>query len=186
VRGISGGNTGALAANVIPSTATAALGIRLVKGNDPAKMRELIIRHIERQGFHIVTADPDMATRLKYPRIAKVTGGEDETPAARTSMANPFARQVVAAASRAADRLAWVGGGAAGPRARPSQKNRCSSRPAWAARCRCSCSRTLRQARRHRADRQPRQQPARRQREPARRESLVRNRPGGGLLSIER
>jgi acetylornithine deacetylase/succinyl-diaminopimelate desuccinylase-like protein len=115
VRGISGGNTGVLAANVIPSTATAALGIRLVKGNDPAKMRDLIVRHIERQGFHIVTADPDMPTRLKYPRIAKVTGGEDASPAARTSMANPFARQVVAAASRAADRLAWVGG-ASGPR----------------------------------------------------------------------
>jgi acetylornithine deacetylase/succinyl-diaminopimelate desuccinylase-like protein len=29
-------------------------------------------------------------------------------------LANPFARLVVAAASRAADRLAWVGGGAAG------------------------------------------------------------------------
>jgi acetylornithine deacetylase/succinyl-diaminopimelate desuccinylase-like protein len=104
VRGISGGNTGALASNVIPSTATAALGIRLVKGNDPAKMRALIIRHIERQGFHVVTTDPDQATRLKYPRIAKVTGGTDASPAARTSMANPFARQIVAAASRAAER----------------------------------------------------------------------------------
>ncbi|HEX7781045.1 MAG TPA: M20/M25/M40 family metallo-hydrolase, partial [Vicinamibacterales bacterium] len=104
VRVISGGNTGPLASNVIPSTATAALGIRLVKGNDPATMRELIVRHIERQGFHVVTADPDQATRLKYPRIAKVTGGTDASPAARTSMANPFARQVVAAASRAAAR----------------------------------------------------------------------------------
>ncbi|HYN08673.1 MAG TPA: M20/M25/M40 family metallo-hydrolase [Vicinamibacterales bacterium] len=104
VRGISSGNTGALASNVIPATATAALGIRLVKGNDPAKMRELIVRHIERQGFHVVTTDPDQATRLKYPRIAKVTGGTDAAPAARTSMANPFARQVVAAAGRAAER----------------------------------------------------------------------------------
>ena len=101
VRGISGGNTGALASNVIPNTATAALGIRLVKGNDPAKMRALVVRHIERQGFHVVTTDPDMATRLKYPSIAKVTGGEDGSPAARTSMANPFARQVVAAAAAA-------------------------------------------------------------------------------------
>jgi acetylornithine deacetylase/succinyl-diaminopimelate desuccinylase-like protein len=46
-----------------------------------------------------------METRLKYPRIAKVTGGDDGYPAARTSMANPFAREVVAAASRAADRI---------------------------------------------------------------------------------
>lgn len=104
VRGLSSGNTGPLASNVIPTTATAALGIRLVKGNDPAHLRALIVRHIERQGFHVVRTDPDMATRLKYPHIAKVTGGEDASPAARTSMANPFARQVVAAASRAAAR----------------------------------------------------------------------------------
>jgi acetylornithine deacetylase/succinyl-diaminopimelate desuccinylase-like protein len=105
VRGLSGGGTGALASNVMPNTATAALGIRLVKGNEPAHMRALVVRHIERQGFHVVTADPDMATRLKHPRIAKVTGATDASPAARTSMANPFARQVVAAAGRAADRL---------------------------------------------------------------------------------
>ena len=104
VRGISGGNTGTLASNVIPATATAALGIRLVKGNDPATMRALIVRHIERQGYHVVTTDPDQETRLKYPRIAKVTGGTDASPAARTSMANPFARQIVAAAGRAAAR----------------------------------------------------------------------------------
>ncbi len=105
VRGISGGNTGALASNVIPNTATAALGIRLVKGNDPAHMRDLVVRHIERQGFHVVSEDPDMETRLRYPKIAKVTGGTGASPAARTSMANPFARQIVAAASRAAERM---------------------------------------------------------------------------------
>lgn len=105
VRGISGGGTGALAANVIPGTATAALGIRLVKGNEPAHMRDLVVRHIERQGFHVVTEDPDLETRLRYPKIAKVTGGTDGSPAARTSMANPFARQVVAAATRAANQI---------------------------------------------------------------------------------
>jgi acetylornithine deacetylase/succinyl-diaminopimelate desuccinylase-like protein len=105
VRGITSGNTGDLARNVIPNTAVAALGIRLVKGNDPEYMRNLVVRHIEQQGFHVVGEDPDMETRLKYPRIAKVTGGDDGYPAARTSMANPFAREVVAAASRAADRI---------------------------------------------------------------------------------
>ena len=105
VRGITSGNTGPLASNVIPTTATAALGIRLVKGNDPAHMRALIVRHIERLGFHVVDTDPDLQTRLRYPRIAKITGRVDDvSPAARTSMANPFARQVVAAASRAAER----------------------------------------------------------------------------------
>ena len=103
IRGLTSGNTGALARNVIPNTAVAALGIRLVKGNDPAHLRQLVVNHIERQGFHVVPEDPDMETRLRYPRIAKVTGGGGY-PAARTEMADPFVQQVIGAASRAADR----------------------------------------------------------------------------------
>ena len=102
IRGLTSGNTGALARNVIPNTAVAALGIRLVKGNDPAHLRRLVVEHVERQGFHVVSEDPDMETRLRHPRIAKVTGGGGY-PAARTSMADPFVQQVIAAASNAAD-----------------------------------------------------------------------------------
>lgn len=104
VRGITSGNTGSLARNVIPNIAVAALGIRMVKGNTSEQLRELIVDHIEKQGFHVVEEDPDMATRLRYPRIAKVTGGRNGSIAARTSMANPFAQSVLAAASLAADR----------------------------------------------------------------------------------
>ncbi len=102
VRGITSGNTGRLARNVIPNTAVASLGIRLVKGNEPEHMRQLVIDHIRRQGFHVVFEDPDMETRLTYPRIAKVTGGRGSR-AARTSMANPYAQSVLAAARAAAD-----------------------------------------------------------------------------------
>jgi acetylornithine deacetylase/succinyl-diaminopimelate desuccinylase-like protein len=103
IRGITSGNTGRMARNVIPNTAVASLGIRLVKGNDPAHMRQLIVDHIQRQGFHVVSEDPDMETRLSYDRIAKVTGGGG-SPAARTSMANPFAQSVLTAARAAADK----------------------------------------------------------------------------------
>lgn len=103
VRGMTSGNTGSLARNIIPSTAVAALGIRLVQGNEPAHLRRLIVDHIARQGFHVVSEDPDMDTRLRYPRIAKVTGGGGSV-AARTSMSNPYVRQVIAAATEAADR----------------------------------------------------------------------------------
>ncbi len=101
IRGLSSGNTGALVRNVIPATATAALGIRLVKGNDPDHMQDLVEEHIRRQGYHIVREDPDMDTRLAYPRIAKVVR-EDGYPAARTRMDHPMVQQVVAAARRAA------------------------------------------------------------------------------------
>ena len=108
VRGITSGNTGRLATNVIPNTAVASLGIRLVKGNTPEHLRQLVIDHIERQGFHVIAEDPDMETRRRYPRIAKVTGGGGST-ASRTSMANPFAQSVIAAATAAADRAFGAG-----------------------------------------------------------------------------
>ena len=104
IRGITSGNTGSLARNVIPNTAVAALGIRMVKGNTTENLRDLIVAHVEGQGFHIVAEDPDMETRLRYPRIAKVTGGRSGSIASRTSMANPFAQSVLAAATSAADR----------------------------------------------------------------------------------
>jgi len=101
VRGLSSGNTGALTRNVIPPTATAALGIRLVKGNEPGRMRQLVEEHIRRQGYHIVRQDPDMETRLTYPKIAKVVG-EGGYPAARSAMDLPILQDVAAAARRAA------------------------------------------------------------------------------------
>jgi len=104
VRGITSGNTGSLARNVIPNTAVASLGIRMVKGNTAPQLRELVVRHIEQQGFHVVDEDPDIDTRLQYPRIAKVTGGMSGSVASRTTMANPFAQSIQAAASAAADR----------------------------------------------------------------------------------
>ncbi len=94
VRGLSSGNTGALARNVIPSVATASIGMRMVKGNDPEKMQDLVEEHVRKQGYHIVRENPDREIRLKYPRIAKITRGGGY-PAARTSMDNAIAQDIV-------------------------------------------------------------------------------------------
>ncbi len=95
VRGLSSGNTGRLARNVVPATATATIGMRLVKGCDPEKQKDLVEAHIRKQGFHIIREDPDYETRMKYPKIAKVErfGGY---PAARTSMDLPIIQDVIA------------------------------------------------------------------------------------------
>ena len=95
------GNVGAEARNVIPSTAEASLGIRLVMGNEPERMLDLVEEHIRRQGFHVVREDPDLETRLRHPRIVKALRG-DGYPAARTEMGQPWAQQIVAAARAAA------------------------------------------------------------------------------------
>jgi acetylornithine deacetylase/succinyl-diaminopimelate desuccinylase-like protein len=99
VQGLTSANVGPLARNVIPATATANLGVRLVKGNDPERMLDLIEAHIRRQGFHIVRQEPDLETRLRHPLIARVErlGGY---PAARAPMDAPLVRDVVAAARR--------------------------------------------------------------------------------------
>ena len=99
VLGLASANVGALASNVIPETATATLGLRLVQGNDPERMLGRVEAHIRRQGYHIVREDPDAATRLAHPLIAKVTSGRGY-PAARAPMDHPIVREVIAAATR--------------------------------------------------------------------------------------
>jgi len=101
VKGMASGNVGALTRNVIPSTAVAELGIRLVQGNDPDHMLDLVEAHIAAQGFTVTHQEPDLAFRQTHRNVARVerNGGY---PAARTSMDEPLARQVIAAATRAA------------------------------------------------------------------------------------
>ena len=113
IRGFVSATVGKTARNVIPNTATASIDMRLVKGNDPPKMVELVEAHIRGQGYHIVREDPDHATRLAHAKIAKVVRGGGY-PAARTSMDVPIIRQITRAAERAAGgsiiRLPTLGG----------------------------------------------------------------------------
>jgi acetylornithine deacetylase/succinyl-diaminopimelate desuccinylase-like protein len=95
IKGLSSGNVGKKARNVIPNTATAAIGVRLVKGNDPKDMLDKVEAHIRSQGFHIVNGEPDMATRRKYPKIAKVDRRGSGYIASRTSMEEPNAKAII-------------------------------------------------------------------------------------------
>jgi acetylornithine deacetylase/succinyl-diaminopimelate desuccinylase-like protein len=100
IRGFLSSSVGATARNVIPSTATASIDIRLVKGVDHVKAVDRVIEHIRAQGYQVVESEPDQAMRLKYPKIAKVIrqGGYN---ASRTSMDLPISKAVVAAVETA-------------------------------------------------------------------------------------
>ncbi|MEY3404660.1 MAG: hypothetical protein RL161_90 [Bacteroidota bacterium] len=89
IQGLSSGNVGKLARNVIPATATANLGLRLVKGNDPEKMLDLIEAHIRKQGWHIVYQEPDRETRMRHPKVVRVERDPDGFPAAKVAMDHP-------------------------------------------------------------------------------------------------
>ena len=95
IRGLSSASTGATARNVIPATATAAIDLRLVKGIDGKTAIARVLTHMRKQGWHIVTTDPDEATRLKNPKVIKALNN-DGYNAARTSMDLPISRQIIA------------------------------------------------------------------------------------------
>jgi acetylornithine deacetylase/succinyl-diaminopimelate desuccinylase-like protein len=100
IQGLASANVGALAQNVIPATATANLGIRLVAGNDPRAMLDLVEAHLRKQGFAIVREEPDLATRRAHPKLVRVVR-EEGYPAARTPIDLAIAGSVVAASRRA-------------------------------------------------------------------------------------
>jgi acetylornithine deacetylase/succinyl-diaminopimelate desuccinylase-like protein len=97
INGISSGDVGALARNVIPTTATAVLDLRLVKGNDHARQVQLLIEHIRKQGYYITDRDPTDEERRLHPLIARVTARPGGYNAERTRMDLDVSVAVVAA-----------------------------------------------------------------------------------------
>lgn len=102
VQGLSAGRTGALTTNAIQAEATASFDFRLVPEQTPARLRELVVAHLARQGYHVVTEEPDSATRSRYPRIARLVwrGGY---PATRIALDHPAVRSLAAAIEPALD-----------------------------------------------------------------------------------
>lgn len=97
INGISSGDVGALARNVIPTTATTVLDLRLVKGNDHRKQVQLLMDHIRKQGFYVIDRDPMDAERKQHALIAKVKAREGGYNAERTRMDLPISIAVIEA-----------------------------------------------------------------------------------------
>lgn len=95
INGINSGDVGALARNVIPSTATVNLDLRLVKGNDVLRQVEKLKSHIKSQGFYVIDREPTAEERSKYPFIAKVNHLSGGYNAQRTKMDLPLSLQII-------------------------------------------------------------------------------------------
>ncbi len=93
IRGLQSGWVGEQSRTIIPSKAIASIDIRLVKGNDPQDMIGKVIEHVKSQGYHVVKREPDAEILMKYPFVAKITGGKGYK-AARTSMDLLISRRV--------------------------------------------------------------------------------------------
>lgn len=97
INGISSGDIGALARNVIPTTASAVLDLRLVKGNDHQRQVKRLIEHIRQAGFYVIDHDPSDAERKQHARIAKVLARAGGYNAERTRMDLPISIAVIEA-----------------------------------------------------------------------------------------
>ena len=100
VRSIHVGDEGATAANAIATDAFASFDIRLVQGEKPARVHQLVEAYLTSLGWTIVRTTPDLATRLSHPRVLKLNWDDGDSIAARTPLDLPAARAVVASIGR--------------------------------------------------------------------------------------
>jgi acetylornithine deacetylase/succinyl-diaminopimelate desuccinylase-like protein len=101
VRGIKVGGVRELAANAIPTEASASIDFRMVPNQKPERVRELVEAHLRSRGYFIVHDTPDSATRLAHAKIVRVEW-EGGYAATRAPMDIPFSRALLAAASAGA------------------------------------------------------------------------------------
>ena len=95
INGFASGDVGALARNVIPTTATAVLDLRLVKGNDHQRQTQRLIEHIRKQGYYVTEREPTDAERAQYPLLARVNVRAGGYNAERTKMDLPISKSVI-------------------------------------------------------------------------------------------
>jgi len=102
INGIRSADVGELAANIIPVKAEATLDLRLVLGNEVDKQINKVVKHIEKNGFHVIDHEPTDEERLKYSKLIKITRGIGY-PAQRTSFDLPIAQSMVKAVQTTVD-----------------------------------------------------------------------------------
>ena len=96
VRGMASAGVGAKAANIVPSEAVAELEFRTTPETDGHRLQELVKRHIEKQGYHLVDGAPSDADRAAYDKLATFKLGAVQK-AERTAMDTPVGRWAAAA-----------------------------------------------------------------------------------------
>ncbi|MBI2729961.1 MAG: M20/M25/M40 family metallo-hydrolase [Sphingobacteriales bacterium] len=97
INGMQSMNVGTMASNIIPSTATAVLDLRLVLGNDVDRQISKLINHIKSQGYYVTDKAPTDEERKKYGWIALVNKRGSGYNAQRTPMDLPIAKNIIAA-----------------------------------------------------------------------------------------
>jgi len=89
IRGLGSGWIGEKARTIVPASATAEIDLRLVPESDGNRLKGLVKKHIEQQGFYILDSVPTKAQRMAHDKIMTVMEGS-VTDAFRTELTNPY------------------------------------------------------------------------------------------------
>ena len=100
VRSFHAGPTGA-AANAIPTEAMVSIDFRLVPDERPERIRALVEAYATKQGYTVLHAAPDSATRANHGKLLRFEWGAEGYPGQRTRADTPLARGVVQAVTDA-------------------------------------------------------------------------------------
>ena len=95
INGLSSGQTGAHATNVIPPTATADLDLRLVVGVDWQEQQKRVMDYVRSRGYFIVDREPSRETLTTHAKVALVARDQAGYNAVRTPMDLPIAQEVI-------------------------------------------------------------------------------------------
>jgi acetylornithine deacetylase/succinyl-diaminopimelate desuccinylase-like protein len=101
IDGFVSARTGAKANNVIPSTATVDIDLRLVKDLDWKTQQQRVVDYIASQGYFVTDAPPDKAMLLAHKKVAYVKLDTVGYNAVRTPMDLPIAHEVIVAVESA-------------------------------------------------------------------------------------
>jgi len=94
-RGIVAGGVGDKGRNIILSSATVSLNLRLVPNQKPERVRELFEAHVVRQGFHIVHDDPTEEILRNHEKVAKLDWRGAGGPGLRTALDHPMSLRLI-------------------------------------------------------------------------------------------
>jgi acetylornithine deacetylase/succinyl-diaminopimelate desuccinylase-like protein len=95
-RGMVAGGVGNQGRNIILSTATASINLRLVPNQQPARIRELIEAHVRGEGFYVVHDDPTQQELRENEKVVKLDWrGRGGNPGLRTALDHPMSERLI-------------------------------------------------------------------------------------------
>lgn len=89
IRGLGSGWIGEKARTIVPESATAELDLRLVPESNGSRLKSLVKKHVEKQGFYIMDTIPSRKERMAHDKIMTVMEGP-VTDAFRTDLTDPY------------------------------------------------------------------------------------------------